>query len=104
MFADDMKLFRKVTCTADVSLLQADLQRLRVAEVLETKFESDRVQKLYHDVKNQASKITLLHRKYKLKQVEMIHDLGVVMDAELTFEPHVNGIIMRANIIGLSVY
>ena len=98
MYADDAKVFRKVSDISDAHHLQDDVCRL-------FKWSAKWKLKL-NPAKCKAFRITLKRSPimfdyeidgYVLENVRTIRDLGVVIDEKLTFESHVNDIVLRAN-------
>ena len=98
MYADDVKIFRKITSPADGLLLQADLDRLAAWSV--------KWGLTLNPVKCKSFTMTLrrapVQTKYfidsiELKRMSEIRDLGVTIDTKLTFAYHVSDIVSRAN-------
>lgn len=97
LFADDLKILRVIKSFSDVKLLQEDINRL-----LEWCDRND----MQFNVKK-CSQITFT-RKHKfiesnynmngqyLNKVEVVRDLGVLLDKQLTFIPHIDAIIKKA--------
>ena len=90
LFADDTKIFRRVSTIEDAEALQNDIDALnRWSEMWLLKFNTDKCHVL---TLGKFDNITHTHR-YKLYGDELEHvfeekDLGVVIDMELTFEEH----------------
>ena len=98
MYADDVKIFRKITSPADGLLLQRDINQLTEWSV--------RWGLTLNPAKCKSFTMTLrrapVQTKYFIDSVELervseIRDLGVTVDAKLTFAPHVSNIVSRAN-------
>ena len=98
LYADDAKLYRKITCQNDTQILQNDIETLH---------HSSKTWKLkLNPSKCKTFRITLktkpLVTKYSigtttLDHVENIRDLGVILDTKLTFGPHVDQTVKKAN-------
>lgn len=96
-FADDMKIFAKISSINDAMLLQADLIRLEVY-----------CQQNCLDLNPTKCSVMTFTRKrcpvtfnYELKaqtlsRVNSVRDLGVLHDSRLLFDEHINSIISKA--------
>ena len=94
MYADDVKIYRKIITPSDGRLLQDDLSRLSDW--------SARWGLTLNPSKCKAFTITLrrtpVQTSYcidsaKLDHVEEIRDLGVILDKKLTFAAHIDVIV-----------
>ena len=98
MYADDVKLYRRIESRADSTALQSDLDRL---------CDWSRTWRLnLNPAKCKSISFTLrtspIVHPYKLdghhlERCDQIRDLGVLLDAKLTFAPHVDATISKAN-------
>ena len=97
LYADDMKIYARVSSHDDCSLIQEDLNRLT---------EYCRDNKLLLNIKKCIS-ITFSRKRqnivvnYKLNDVDLVRnttvkDLGVTLDTKLTFETHIDQITSKA--------
>ena len=105
MYADDIKLYHRVQCTADADVLQADLARLAEwsstwrlklnptkCNVISFTLRTSPV--MYHYALYGAT----LERRFETR------DLGIILDAKLTFAPHVDSVVSKANrMLGLLI-
>ena len=100
LFADDLKVFRQIGCSADTFSLQADLDRIR---------NWSNTWRLFLNV-NKCSVLTLTLKKtplqfdYTLGDIilnRVQKDLGIFIDSRLTFVPHVNYIKKANHMSGL---
>ena len=98
LYADDVKIFRKITSPADGRALQRDLSQLSAWSVSWGL--------TLNPIKCKSFTMTLrrapVQTKYfiagtVLEHVSTIRDLGVTIDTKLTFAPHVSDIVSRAN-------
>ena len=99
MFADDTKIFRKITSLADALMLQDDLQKLEEwSNIWLLKFNADKCHVLtlgkFQDIKH-AHRYSLC--QYELEHVPSEKDLGITIDEELKFEDHITRKIQIAN-------
>lgn len=98
MFADDVKLYRRVDSVQDVAALQADLDKLCAwsadwgltlnpakCKVLTVTLRSKPVESAYGINGSEIDKVTSMR------------DLGVSLDTKLTFGSHIDEIISKAN-------
>ena len=104
LFADDTKVFRKVTSISDSEELQNDINRLEEWTrkwLLEFNVKKCHVLTLgkIEDVKH-TQRYTLADKE--LEHVFSEKDLGVTFDTELQFEEHITSKVNKANaIVGL---
>ena len=98
MFADDVKLYRRVDQSKDTALLQADLDRLHCW--------SKSWGLTLNPVKCKVLTLSLRRSpvigRYSIdgtaiERVSAMRDLGVLLDEKLTFGPHIDSIVLKAN-------
>ena len=98
MYADDVKIYRKITAPADGLLLQRDLDRLQSWSV--------RWGLILNPAKCHSFTMTLrrapVRTQYSignaiLNSVDEIRDLGVILDSKLTFSAHISHVVRQAN-------
>ena len=98
LFADDLKIFRKVTSKRDQDLIKNDLLEMsrwcnRKNMSLNTdKYFSIRFSRLRTEVP-----LTYCLDGGLVNEVSVIRDLGVYFDSKLTFTAHYESVICRAN-------
>ena len=98
LYADDAKLYRKIACQSDADLLQKDLETLyQWSKTWKLKLNSSKCNSFTMTLKTKP-----LFKKYKigddtLERVDKIRDLGVILDSKLTFGPHVDQTVKKAN-------
>ena len=104
LFADDAKIFRKISCREDSLRLQDDIANLEDwSDLWLLKFHPDKCHLL---TLGKLENIMYCHR-YKVSGKEIEHtfeekDLGVVMDSDLTFGEHITQKVKKANsIVGI---
>ena len=100
LFADDTKLFSKITNGDDVRRLQQDLDKLQdwSADWL-LNFHPDKCKLLTLGLRKTVSEYHLISKsaKYDLEYVTNMKDLGIVIDSNLNFEAHMHETINKAN-------
>ena len=99
LFADDVKLYHKISTPDDSLLLQKDINSLCQSSLvsrLETKSQPGQVQIIYSDSKTIPYFIKVLNGS-TLERVSSIRDLGVWLDTKLTFRDHVNHSVAKVN-------
>ena len=100
LFADDTKLFSKITKEEDVISLQRDLNILQdwSANWL-LNFHPDKCKLLTIGARKTHSQYYLVSKcvKYDLECVSSMKDLGVTIDSHLNFEAHIHEKINKAN-------
>ena len=105
LFADDSKLFQQIRSKEDMVALQRDLQRLEGwSQRWLLKFHPDKCHVLslgkLDQIPCHAYEYELCG--HKLEHVFEERDLGVIIDCELTFTPHIDAMAGKANsLLGL---
>ena len=101
LFADDMKLFRKIVSREDEVILQDDTRLLESwSQKWLLNFHPDKCHVLTLD----GFENIMYTQCYNICGHEMEHvfeekDLGVIVDSGLTFEEHISSKIRTANVI-----
>lgn len=99
VYADDMKIFRRISSPADSYLLQEDLNRFFVW--CQKNFLELNVTKC-HSITYSRKRLPPPPRDYFINNelvplITSARDLGVICDRELNFRSHIDNIIRRAN-------
>ena len=98
MYADDVKLFRKITSPADARLLQDDLDRLTAWSFRwGLTLNPSKCKSLTMTLRREPVRTNYSIGTSALELVEEIRDLGVIIDSKLTFSSHVDSVVKRAN-------
>ena len=98
MFADDVRLYRRVDSCADTALLQADLDRLcRWSESWGLSLNPSKCKILTLSLRRSPVVSTYSIDGTAIERVTVMRDLGVLLDEKLTFGPHVDSIVLKAN-------
>jgi len=98
LFADDSKIWRGIKDAKDIEILQADLQKMKewsIKWLLE--FHPDKLKHLHIARDNEDPNYTYYIGEDKAKTTYMEKDLGVTVDAHLSFEDHMNKRVKTAN-------
>ena len=106
LFADDVKLYRKITCKEDTKILQADLQELtRWSETWLLNLNPSKC----HSFRISLNSTNIVQATYSirdipLRNVDKVRDLGVWLDTKLTFADHIYFTVRKANrMLGLLI-
>lgn len=97
LYADDMKIFKKITSFEDCQLLQNDLDSFE-QYCLINKLDLN-VKKCFFITFTRKVKIIKFKyfiKRHELEQVDSVRDLGVIHDSKLTYERHVDHIVKKA--------
>ena len=90
MFADDLKIFMKIKSNIDTTNLQSDLDQLAnwcVNNGMELNVKKCHLM-VFSRMRNVANQIYTIN-DYPLDTVSQVKDLGVVLDSNLSFVPHI---------------
>ena len=98
LFADDAKILRKITCLNDTQILQDDLERLHQwSEMWKLRLNPSKCKSFRMTLKTKPLVANYSIGGTVLEHVDEIRDLGVILDTKLTFGPHVNQAVVKAN-------
>lgn len=98
MYADDVKIFRKITSPFDSQELQRDLDRLTAwSACWGLTLNPSKCQSFTVTLRCAPVQITYNIGGTVLEHVDRIRDLGVIIDSKLTFAQHVDHAVKRAN-------
>lgn len=98
LYADDLKIARKIESPKDRELLQYDLDEV-ANWCINNKMQLN-LNKCYHvkfTRKNNCISTEYHLYNHKVQEVETIKDLGVLFDRKVTFIPHIETIIKKAS-------
>ena len=95
LFADDTKVFRKITCPDDIVKLQKDIENLQKwSDIWMLKFHPDKCVSMSIGSKTK----NVYHMgEHKLDISHCETDLGIQIDDTLNFEKHITGAVNKAN-------
>ena len=98
MFADDAKLYRQISDRSDALSLQDDLNRLgQWSQTWKLKLNASKCKSFSMTLKTNPLHTTYHVNGVDLEHVEQIRDLGVILDTKLTFGPHIESSVKKAN-------
>ena len=98
MFADDVKLYAEVSKHDDAAALQADLDSLCTwSRTWKLSLNPGKCKSFTMTLKRRPITFDYAIEHTALEQVDVIRDLGVLLDRKLTFSKHVELIISKAN-------
>ena len=102
LYADDLKLLRKIFCVRDIGILQRNLH------VVERWCSANRMSLGVHKCSiisftRKASQNTIYGSYdvcgHRLQRTCIVNDLGVVLDSALSFKPHINQVVQKSQAI-----
>ena len=98
LFADYAKILRKITCLNNTQILQDDLERLHQwSEMWKLRLNPSKCKSFRMTLKTKPLVANYSIGGTVLEHVDEIRDLGVILDTKLTFGPHVNQAVVKAN-------
>jgi len=98
MYADDVKIFRKITSPFDSQELQRDLDRLTAwSACWGLTLNPSKCQSFTVTLRCAPVQITYNIGGTVLENVDRIRDLGIIIDSKRTFAQHVDHAVKRAN-------
>ena len=102
LFADDTKLFRAITSNHDNTLLQSDIDKLvEWSNTWLLSFHPDKCKTMHVGNQDNVYTYHLMAKStmHELQCVTQEKDIGVIFDAQLEFDKHINAKINKANAI-----
>ena len=98
MYADDVKLYRRVRTTSDCEQLQSDLDNLsRWSADWRLRLNPSKCRAFTSSLKTFPVQHAYSIDGSVLERVSEVRDLGVIIDTKLTFSSHINQTISKAN-------
>ena len=98
LYADDVKIFRKITSPADGQSLQRDLSQQSAWSVSwGLTLNPSKCKSFTMTLRRAPVQTKYFIAGTELEHVDAIRDLGVTIDCKLTFARHVSDIVRRAN-------
>ena len=98
LFADDVKLYHKITCPHDSELLQTDLDHLVTwSGEWKLHLNPSKCHSFRMTLKRKPILTTYKIQLCALEHVEKVRDLGVWLDSKLTFSAYIDFIVRKAN-------
>lgn len=98
IYADDMKIYRRITSLSDAALLQADLNSfLNWCKINNLKLNIEKCAVLSFTRRSMPIDVNYTFHDKIIKRVTEFKDLGVLFDNKLSFKQHYNMIINKGN-------
>ena len=98
MYADDVKLFRKIISPVDGLLLQDDLNRLTSWSLKwGLTLNPSKCKSFTMTLRRAPVRTHYFINQTELETVSEMRDLGVILDTKLTFAAHISHVVSRAN-------
>ena len=98
LYADDQKIYRKITAPCDAQLLQEDLDRLqRWCTAWGLTLNPSKCKAFTMTLRRKPVQTTYKIGGTVLESVSSIRDLGITLDSKLTFSDHVSTVVGQAN-------
>ena len=98
LFADDVKLFKQIKCPGDTTDLQDDLNKLCMwSKQWGLKLNPSKCKHFRMTLKKRPVAKNYSIGDSVLEYVSTIRDLGVILDETLTFGPHIDSCVKKAN-------
>lgn len=97
LFADDLKIYRSIESGSDAQLLQRDLDTLsKWCSKNKLFLNIDKCSYIHFTNNKNIMSFDYKINNLTLNRVNTVKDLGVLLDAKLSFIPHINSIISKA--------
>ena len=105
MYADDLKLFNRVTSDDDAAVLQADLGRLvRWSEAWQLKLNPVKCFVISYTLNTRPVIFDYQITHVSLQRKVEARDLGVILDSKLTFARHIDTVVAKSRrMLGLFI-
>ena len=98
MYADDIKLFHRVSCPADTRALQADLDNLAAwSDTWRLKLNPSKCSVISFTLRRSPVLADYTLNGAVLKRRYETRDLGIILDSKLTFSSHIDSTVSKAN-------
>jgi len=105
LFADDIKIYLEVTSEADYSTLQKSINTIfDWSKTWQLKLANDKCQHNHISLSTVACRNAYFVSDAKLKIVQNVRDLGVLVDNRLTFRHHINSIVSRGHVRAMQIW
>lgn len=98
MYAEDMKLSRCIRSPSDAALLHSDLDKFcEWSSAWKLQLNPSKCKVITFTLRRKPVVSTYYINCTALERVSEIRDLGVILDSRLTFGPHIDSVVGRAN-------
>jgi len=104
-YADDVKLYHRIRCQDDITLLQSDLDRLlQWSNTWRLRLNPVKCKFITFTLRTSPLVSCYTLDGHQLERYSQIRDLGVLLDSKLTFSHHVDATMAKANrMLGLLI-
>lgn len=97
LFADDFRLYKKISCIEDCQRLQSDIDAIcKWSADNELLFNLDKCKIITFTLLKKPITYDYTMEGRKLIRVEEMRDLGVILDSKLTFSKHINAMVSKS--------
>lgn len=97
LFADDMKIFAKISCELDRDLFQRDLNMFCDWCVSNRMLVNvDKCQVITYSKAKKPIEFNYLLNHHLLRRVNVVKDLGVIFSSDLSFNSHIDAVVNKA--------
>ena len=98
MYADDLKLYRQIRCPGDALTLQTDLNSLYLWSVAwKLSLNPSKCKTITFSPRKKPIESSYHVNNITLERMTEIRDLGILFDSKLTFGPHIDSVVGKAN-------
>ena len=98
MYADDLKLYRQIRSPGDALLLQTDLDSLhRWSIAWKLSLNPSKYKTITFSLRKKSIESSYMVNNITLERVTEMRDLGILFDSKLTFGPHIDSVVVKAN-------
>ena len=98
MFADDVKLYRRITCLSECEELQKDVNHLCTwANTWKLKLNPSKCVAFTMTLRTKPIQHAYSVDHTYLEHVSEVRDLGILLDSKLNFSSHINQVVSKAN-------
>lgn len=97
LYADDLKIFRRINCNDDMDILQRDINTLH-SWCQQNKLNLNKTKCVALCLSRLAKPAPAIYHlnEYQLSEVPSVKDLGIIVDKKLSFSCHVDKITSQA--------
>ena len=97
-YADDVKIFHRISSTADAHALQADLDRLSLwSKTWHLKLNPAKCKTITFTLRSSPHLNSYTLDGHQLDRCVNVRDLGVILDTKLTFADHIDATVSKSN-------
>ena len=98
MYADNLKLYRQIRSPGDALLLQTDLDSLyRWSIAWKLSLNPSKCKTITFSLRKKPIESCYMVNNITLERVTEMRDLGILFDSKLTFGPHIDSVVVKAN-------